>query len=200
MTSAEIFVGISAAALETTENVVYLLDRELRILYCNPAWDRFAMANGASAAWLRDRAVGQKLQAVIPAPLERFYADVFDAAQRAAVTFDYECNSPDLFRSFRMQVMQRENRFLVANALRVEQPMAEAGRVAYTPAQFRYQRSDGLITMCCHCRKTRRLTAENTWDWVPNHLRRPPLTVSHGICPICVDHHYRHDLAAAARV
>jgi hypothetical protein len=39
--------GSLAATLENHSSVVFALDPELRIQYCNPAWDEFAAANGA---------------------------------------------------------------------------------------------------------------------------------------------------------
>ena len=186
------FLDLSRRSVDETDNVIYLLDADLQISYCNPAWDRFALENAGEKV-VRDLVVGTDLRAFLPDSLQRFYDDVFAIARaRRVLAFDYECSSPDLFRLFRMQVkwLPQYGGFAVVNALRVERDHLATAAVAYTPERFVYADSQGIITMCCHCRKTQRQGVENTWDWVPEHLKRMPLTVSHGLCPVCADYFY----------
>src|SRR6185312_8224703 len=114
--------------------------------------------------------------------MRRFYNDVFSIAQAPRIVkFDYDCSSPDLYRCFRMEVvfLRRYGGFLINNALRLEKPHHDVGNVVFAPDSFRYEGENGLIVMCCNCRKTRRHEERNTWDWVPDHFQRASTTVSH---------------------
>jgi hypothetical protein len=42
------FGEIPRASLEADPAVCFVLDDKLRLLYCNPAWDRFATEDGAT--------------------------------------------------------------------------------------------------------------------------------------------------------
>lgn len=53
-----------------------------------------------------------------------------------------------------------------------------------------YVDKDGLISICGHCRRTRRPDDRDTWDWVPRVLSDPPARVSHGLCRSCMAYYY----------
>ena len=54
-----------------------------------------------------------------------------------------------------------------------------------------YRDPSGTITICMHCRRTRRITVEGVrWDVVPEFLATPPRGISHGLCPDCLEKHY----------
>jgi PAS domain-containing protein len=40
------FGELSRNTVERSKNVIFLVDAKMRITYCNPAWDEFALANG----------------------------------------------------------------------------------------------------------------------------------------------------------
>jgi len=56
-----------------------------------------------------------------------------------------------------------------------------------------YLQPDGLITMCAHCRCSRRVDLPDQWDFVPDYFQlkgQASLIVSHGFCPICHAYFY----------
>lgn len=190
LAAGDLFVDLPRKSVDETNNVICLVDTDLSISYCNPAWDRFALQNEGQNA-LSTLVVNRNLREFIPEPLRRFYDDVFARARSGRVSFDYECSSPELYRSFRMQVMllKQYGGYAIINSLRLEHA-CPGGEVAFKPESFAYETAAGFIVMYCHCRRTRRHEGENVWDWVPEHLKRPPFTVSHGICPICAAYFY----------
>jgi hypothetical protein len=76
---------------------------------------------------------------------------------------------------------------VVINSLIVERPHE---LVASPPLDANYRDSNGLITMCCHCRRVCQVTARSAWDWVPAFVQSPPANVSHGICTPCLNLYY----------
>jgi hypothetical protein len=159
--------SIPLSTLEASEDVCCQLNGDLRITYCNPAWDRFALANNGGLA-LSHRVVGSMIMDFVPSELIEFYSAVFAKARDAVVGFDYECSSPELYRTFQMQILPVEPAgYTVINALRVEERMEEKRpAVALGPE---YVNDAGIVTVCSH--------------------------ISHGLCPICRAYFYSHWLS-----
>src|ERR1700758_239244 len=109
--------AIPISTLEASGDVSCQLNSDLRIVYCNPAWDRFAHANNGGLA-LSDRVLGSMIMDVVPPELLEFYRAAFARARDTVVEFDYECSSPDLYRAFEMQILPVEepNGYTVINA------------------------------------------------------------------------------------
>ena len=118
-----------------------------------------------------------------------------DAFRRVAGTSDvwaktYTCSSPAQLRQYRMNIyfIERRNWFLVTNSLLAERPhrkIHEADNDAYF--------SRGIITMCAHCRCSRRADGSSGWDFVPEYVGlkgMKALKVSHALCPVCQAHFY----------
>jgi hypothetical protein len=57
-------------------------------------------------------------------------------------------------------------------------------------ADSAYLSPGGMITMCAHCRRTRRQDGSNEWDWVSRFLRETGRKTSHGLCPRCTAYLY----------
>src|SRR5687767_4127846 len=90
-------------AIEHDSAIVFALDRELKIVYCNEAWDRFAESNGG-AALKRPTPHGMCVLDVIPEPLKNLYRSAYlnvFATSRQWV-YDYECSSATVHRLLRM--------------------------------------------------------------------------------------------------
>lgn len=173
-------------ALLQTAEVTYIVSDELRIIRTNRAWAEFADANGGERIAI-DWGRGASLLDAIPAPLRPFYRDGFE---RAFVTqkrweHDYECSSPDVFRRYRMLVYPFGGTFIVTHSLLLACPHEDA---PHPPAE-RYA-SNGVITMCSHCRRVRRGSDSKAWDWVPAYVTAMPPNVSHGLCPACNSYYY----------
>lgn len=167
--------------------VSYILDSQCRFMYCNPAWDLFAMSNGAPEL-ASESVIGFDLFDAIPEVFRGVYSDAFRKVLSAGEVWEqsYECSSPHMLRMFRMRIhlFTPQNWFLVTNTLLSERSL---GKVA-EPHAATYVDPDGLMTICAHCRCSRRVCDPNQWDFVPEylHLKRDSGTkVSHALCPIC---------------
>jgi hypothetical protein len=187
--------GFSIGQVEMDGSIVYLLDPELRIVYCNRAWDVFAGENGGPRL-IRPAALGTRVLDVIPEPLKSYYATGYTELTKQGEPWehDYECSSPELYRVFHMRVLLLgESYRLVENSVRVER-QHDPGRPRMPTTADSYLNEYGIITMCCHCRRVRRnraLTASGpVWDWVPSFLAGTPGRVSHGLCPSCRAYYY----------
>lgn len=190
MTEATLPHGVPRSVLEHSRAIICVLDPELRITYCNPAWNEFARENAGHEV-LAQAVVGSPLLDVVAEPLKAFYQGIFRRARdtRQVQEFDYECSSALVYRSFHMQVLplKEECGFLVTHSLRVEKPLDF--RPASAPDDARYAGPGGLVVMCCHCRRTRRARDPQAWDWVPAYLERRA-SVSHGLCAVCFAYFY----------
>ena len=183
-----------ASVVEADTAVIFCLDPDLMITYCNPAWDRFAIQNGAQ-------------ELCRPAPLGHCVLDFIGGADRTYFEKhyrgvlqqsepwerDYECSSSEAYRKFRLRVlpMQAVRGLFVINSLIVEQPHQLA---AAPPLEETYRTARGLIVMCASCRRTRRnRPGVDIWDWVPGFVETLPVRTTHGVCPSCRELYYPDD-------
>jgi hypothetical protein len=170
------------AEFERQGDTVYALSGEHRLVYVNPAWERFARENGAD--WPHaSLSLGASVMEATPEVLRAFYRELFESARRsgAPVDHDYECSSPRTFRKLRMRVYPLQPAgWLVTNSVVVES-LAPAPDTA--PPEGDYLDERGVITMCSHCRRTRRadVQSQERWDWIPAWVGRIPERTSHGL-------------------
>jgi hypothetical protein len=174
-------------ALEDDPAVIYALDRRMKITRCNQAWNRFAIENHG-AQLTRDRMAGFLVLNAIPAPLQEFYQTAFDSVVKDGTEFLhlYECSSAGLFREFQMRILPHETGLLIINSLVISRPHDREEHSAHE----QYFGQQGIVAMCCHCRRTRRTDDSSQWDWVPAFVEAPPNAVSHGLCKVCLTYHY----------
>jgi len=175
-------------SLQLSTAVSYLVDEQLRFVYCNPAWDAFAIANGAPELALNALA-GQSLFEAIPPVLQPFYSDGFRFVQSENECWEhaYECSSPQEFRRYKMRVdPSLGSWFLVRNTLIIKRAHERPVR----PGTHNYVADTGFIAMCCNCRRCRRTGKAQKWDFVPQYLGDPPRTLEHILCPDCLHHYY----------
>jgi hypothetical protein len=177
--------------LEEDPAVSYILDSNYRFVYTNPAWDAFAVSNGAPQL-AGEAIIGFEIFDAIANVLKPVYTGVFRRATEAEAIsqMTYVCSSPEKKRQYRMKVyfMERRNWFLVTNSLLAEHPHRNS-RYADQDAYF----DQGIITMCAHCRCSKRVDGSDVWDFVPDYLRLKglqALSVSHALCPVCQEHFY----------
>jgi PAS fold len=179
-------------ALERSPAVSYILDFQFRILYCNPAWNRFATANGGRQL-TSEAVIGFNLFDTIPEVLRVFYSDAFQHVLSTGKVWEksYECSSPTVFRLFRMRIhlLKPQKWFIVTNTLVVERAHA-----TIAPADLNaYADDNGILVVCAHCRCSRKQSSLDQWDFVPGHLEKTPCfpaKVSHGLCPVCRAYFY----------
>lgn len=174
------------AFVESDDNVSYVLSSDLRILQVNAAWDQFARANGGAdllARWVP----GSSLLDAIADELKRFYRDGFARARESGERWehDYECSSAVEFRKYRMIAYPLNASFVVTHALLVRG--SHQGE-ALLPSQD-YER-EGIVAMCSHCRRVRRVARPERWDWVPAYVAEPTHNISHGLCGPCYRFYY----------
>ena len=181
------------ARLEKDPAVIYALDRNLRIVYCNEAWDRFAAENGGRGLDRRHQ-LGRLVMDVIPMPLKPFFQAGYRKvlASRQPWEHCYECSSPTVFRRFQMVVHPDPGAagLVVVNSIIVEQLHDDQERGICFPGEKVYVDTHGIITMCCHCRRTCRAEKTAAWDWVPAYVENPPEMISHSICGVCMSLYY----------
>ena len=173
------------SAIAASDNVSYILSKDLRILRTNSAWDRFALENGGEQILVSWRP-GASILAAIPELLRPFFVERFGRACATGERWehDYECSSPERYRQFRMIAFPFGESFVVTHALRAEHAHDRETR---EPSEVYVQR--GIVTMCAHCRRVRARPRER-WDWVPMYVARPPARVSHGLCAPCAEYYY----------
>jgi hypothetical protein len=179
---------------EDSSSVIYVIDGDFKIRYCNAAWDKFALENGG-VHLVRKHQIGRNVMDVTPPPLRPFYEKLFRAVLKLGEEMHcvYECSSDRTFRRFHMHVMRKKTAGQGSRLAIVNSPVSE---VARRPSEARYdlaalREENGLVTMCSHCRRTRLPGQEARWVWLPDLVREMPREVSHGICPVCFDLHYR---------
>jgi hypothetical protein len=189
----ELLESFDFQSIENDGAVIYALDCDLHLVYCNAAWDAFAVSNGAPGL-IRERQIGMPIMAVIPAPLREFYRRAFGNVlyTRAPWRFTYECSSPRAERHFHMIVNStwRGDGLIVVNSLISETPHNRPE--ATGGAQYR--NLSGIIIMCAHCRRVRTCREPARWDWVPDYVERMPRDITNSLCPTCKELHYGRDL------
>jgi hypothetical protein len=175
--------------LEIDSSVIYCLDVHFRITYCNAAWDKFAVANGAPHL-VRPYPIGRALADFLSFPLSEFYLAALDSVRRTRRPWEqlYECSSPTSLRHYHMRISvgpgNAVDSLLVVNSQIGERPMTRS-EIEPTFAANGYRRNDGLLTMCANCRRTRRVQ-EEVWDWVPQFVDQMPMRTTHGLCRPCL--------------
>ncbi len=180
--------NLSRESLEKDPAVSFILDGDLRIVYCNEAWDKFAVENGGRGLE-RQQQRGRSVMDAVPALLKQLFEGRYRKvlSSRQAWEHCYECSSPTVYRSFRMVSYPdpEGEGVVVVNSIAAEWPHEGEDRKVCAPDGMVYGDDHGTITMCCHCRRTRRVGPGAVWDWVPNYLEEPPKLISHGVCAVC---------------
>lgn len=175
------------ADIDASDNQVYLLDTDLRVLHRNPAATRFILDNSGQPGALPS---AEPVTRHFAEPVRSFYKSLFEAAQLVGdpVDHDYDCSSPGLYRRFRLRIYPRpDGRLLLRHQCIVEKPHPAA---PMPHRHDRYRTAEGLITQCCHCRATRRVDDPLTWDWVPELVETLRPDISHGLCHPCFEHYF----------
>lgn len=175
-------------AYDADPAVIYVLDENLKIVQCNPAWDRFAVENGAPGL-TGSRVCGTGIMDVVPPVLHDFYGTAYATVRRFQRQWwhVFDCSSADVSRSFQMRILPEGPRDLVViNTLLREEP-----HVAQAAARIEeYSDADGVVTMCANCRRVEHLTQPGRWDWLPWLLAASGALVKPGLCSFCFAYHY----------
>ena len=176
----------SFESIERDSAIVFALNRELRIIYCNEAWDRFAQSN-CGTALMRPMPYGVCVLDVIPEPLKSRYRSAYlnVFATRRQWVHAYECSSSTIYRLFQMTALQRpEDDFILVSNFLLEQRPHRDERAVMPPDPAAYEAPDHTVAMCSVCRRTR-LRGSRRWHWVPAYVERSPAHVVYGVCESC---------------
>lgn len=182
-------MDLLSAALEREPGSAYLLSLDLRLLYVNEGWQRFARENGAPQLATNFRALGS-LSHLPSEPLGAFYRSAFSRVLTRAEPWrhTYDCSSAELHRNFSMQVdlTPARDAFVVVNSNVIESPWPS------TPQEGIQSHVSGraIIVQCANCRRLRGKGEIQTWNWVPQLVNINPVDLSHGLCPMCDLLHY----------
>jgi hypothetical protein len=171
------------------EDTAYLVSADLRLVHTNLGWIRFALANDGEEMVPR-WGLGTSVIDAIPSGLRELYRTRFEGvlASGADWVLDYECSSAEHYRQFRMTASRIDHAHLMVSHAVLE--LRDHSRVSHPPDDALYRR-DGLIDMCAYCRRVSAKTLETPrWDWVADYVANPPPNLTHGICPLCVDHYF----------
>lgn len=169
-------------------SVIYLLDRELRVVMCNAAWDKFAAANGGKNC-LAQKVIGTEIWMVIPPVLQGFYRAAYENVRQHKRDWwhVFPCSSPGVSRTFHMRILHCADDYLLTINTLIGEKDAEKAAEHRLPS---YMDSDGIITSCAHCRRVQRLHSPRLWDWVPEVLINGTALVKFDLCGFCYAYHY----------
>lgn len=94
---AELLVDFDLAALEAETSLVFGLSADFEIAYVNPAWGRFAEANGGGGSLIGERILGQRVLDAISEPTKPFFREHYLFALREGRPWEhlFECSSAD---------------------------------------------------------------------------------------------------------
>lgn len=176
-------------ALEASSAVIFAVNRSGRIVYFNPAYERFAKDNGGGVDFAQKWGLGACYFDAIGEPLRGYYVRRFEDVLRSEKiwTQRYFCNAPDKQRRDFLQwfpsrggiLMVHSGRWSAAHDNAVDAPMAlDEGAEA------------AAVVMCMHCRRTRRGDDPGRWDMVEAYLVSPPTAASYSLCPPCRAHYF----------
>lgn len=180
--------------LAARTDAAVLLDLEGTILFANEAWERFARLGGGTV----EAAVGARLLDVVRGeePRDALRALLAWAARAPAGctrSLTLECNGPDLARLVSMQVSPVRAGAEPIGLTIVQRVVRElpAGEVyeAVEGSAAGYRSEDGALEQCSCCRRTRRPTAPDEWDFVPGLVAAPPADAVFVYCPLCRELH-----------
>src|SRR3982751_2372538 len=142
-------------------DVVFCLDAELRITYYDAASHRLARQTGAPN--LRQPTLGRSILDYMTEIDRACYARILRRVltQRQPWEHLYEYSTRHLHQQFRVRVLplMRQPGLMVIVSLQVNQIHQDA-HVPYPPEERRYRNGQGLILMCCGCRRTQRGRSE----------------------------------------
>ena len=181
--------------LDAERGSACLVDEGGVIAHCNPAWDAFARENGGAPAALARVVVGRTWLSFLDGDAVRNACEpvLYRALAGEPQRIDGECNTPSVGR-------------LPSTALQPIGLPGERGRVVgvalihtitrvvpivqvYAPVApdlARFTRPDGLIHMCCSCRRVRGTRpSDEGWHFVPELVARRRANVTHGFCETC---------------
>lgn len=181
--------------LEKSSYVIYGLSKDLKIIYANPAWGKFAGENGGDMETLGHYLGTPIMDAIGGNKVQEFYQSQYEKVLSTGEkwTHVYQCSSATEYREHYQQVypLKSNNGLLIINSIAQVAPWDEQDLADNTQTE-QYLQSNGYIVQCSNCRQTQNALHPERWDWVPDFIAHPPKNVSHSICPVCFDYYWKN--------
>lgn len=174
------------ASVADSDDSAYLLSGDNRLLEVNAGYLKFARQNARSDVvdrWRHESVIG-----AVSGPLRAFFDAAWERVRQSTTPWEhlYECNSPELARSFRMTVYPVGGHLVVVHSLCCERPALFPS----CAADDRVYVQRGQIRMCSNCRRVYNPNGNKRWDWVPAYVQSAPVVVSHGLCEPCAQFYW----------
>lgn len=188
--------GFELDTLEKSKHSIYGVSKNLDLIYVNPGWINFAKVNGFKKDILTEYPIGTSLISAFSGQKikDHFYQNYTTVLETGKIwRSEYECSSPNEFRYYHQSVFPLKNNdgLLIVNTLMVKFPIEMKNHTLYKAIVNRYLQPTGFITQCSNCRYTQRNNEPENWDWVPSWINKMPNNMSHSICPLCFDYHWK---------
>ncbi len=188
--------GLNFETIENSAHSIFVLSKDLKLIYFNPAWFDFAKKNNGEPGITLRFPIGTPIESAISGDIKDYYIENYLKTLRDLKVWkhEYECSTPKLFRKFYQDSYPLKNGegIVVVNSLKIEKPYDLNFQKERILSLSEYIDTTGLITQCSNCRKTQRAKEVETWDWIPELVSDMPLNVSHSICPICFDYYWTY--------
>jgi hypothetical protein len=196
--------GFDLDDLELDPHSIFALSSDLKFVYFNPGWFRFAGENDGEALASDRFGLGTSFSAALPAPVREFYLKAYHSVLTTGEVWNhvYECSSPDRFRLYHQAVFPFHDRqgLLVINSLHYEHhPISDLRRPRGPDRSAYMSPQTGLVTQCCNCRRVQRHEVPDQWDWVPAWVDYMPGFITSGLCSICHQYYWRNRRDQTAR-
>jgi hypothetical protein len=201
--------SISAdALLAAIDGLAYVVGYNGTILLVSPRWDELAAQHNGSMVAGADVLHRNVLSMIAGDSVRDAYRAMHNAVfdrSRAAVTFTFRCDAPDVRRLMRMSISPLRSDGDIVALLYQSQVLAETQRPPLRLFAARQAFHDGigvpekaeprpLVTMCSFCQKLAWPldAAPDARDWIEPELYYAlggvsDVALSHTICPDCAD-------------
>jgi hypothetical protein len=178
---------MDVSRLLSSENVCYVVDRQLRIDAISAGYRDFATRN-APPGFLDQWGEGSSVVDAVSGPMVGSVRCWYEGALRGrSVDLTYHCHGMRRYRVFRMRILPMPGSgCLVEHAVVVDGALDGALDLDEEEIRDRYMGSDGRFIQCGHCRKTRSGSGPERWDWVTDLIHRPPTGTAMVTCPACL--------------
>ena len=167
--------------------ISYRIDASGRIVWVNPAWERFALENDGEAV-MSGKIIRRNLfDMIADKRVCGIYAEVITRARQGTVVeFDYRCDAPAWRRTFSMTVTPLGDGVVeFTSTLRHQEARPSVGFLEAGMA-----RDERLLKICSWCQKV--ATPAGTWLPVEEAVARLRLMeadtfpgITHGMCESC---------------
>lgn len=180
---------IDLESIKNSEDIICIVDSEMKLKAYNKAWENFAINNGGNKI-TQTYSLGSNITDVGEEPLKSFIKKKYREALalNKMFGFNYECSSKKLLRIFRLNAYPIWGKKGLVISHHLIKECAHTEKSIDFNKQF--VNGKGLIVQCMNCRKIRDPNNMNRWLWVPSLLEKGIPNISHGLCCRCLDYYY----------